>query len=247
MIESITQKIVDEVITSRRSIRAFLPKSVAREDIEKILEIAARAPSSTNTQPWKVHVLTGEEKERLSCEIQNAYLDPAISKLHTLEYNYYPLEWVSPYIDRRRKVGLDLYSLLKLTRDDKLGMQKQHARNYTFFGAPVGLIFTVDRVMEKGLSSWLDYGMFMQNIMIAARARGLDTCAQGAFAQFHKIVHKVLQLSEGEMVMCGMSLGYADINKIENALVTERESVASFAKFWESQKSVTCNPQSKAA
>jgi nitroreductase len=229
MIESNEQKTVDAAITSRRSIRAFLPTPVAREDIEAILEVASRAPSGTNTQPWKVYVLTGAAKERLSSEIARVHNDPALSKEHTEEYNYYPREWVSPYIDRRRKVGWDLYSLLGLTRENKSGMHAQHGRNYRFFDAPVGMIFTIDRIMDQG--SWLDYGMFLQNIMVAARGRGLDTCPQAAFTQFHRIIAEQLQLPGNEMVVCGMSLGFADISKIENSLVTERVPVAEFAKF----------------
>lgn len=229
MIETQEQKIVDAAITSRRSIRAFLPTPVAREDIEAILDVAARAPSGTNTQPWKVYVLTGAAKEKLSAEVLRAHNDPATGKLHTEEYHYYPVEWVSPYIDRRRKVGWDLYSLLGLQRDNKAGMHAQHGRNYRFFDAPVGIIFTIDRIMKQG--SWLDYGMFLQNIMIAARARGLDTCPQAAFTQYHKIIGEVLQLPANEMVVCGMSLGYADPDKIENTLVTEREPISAFTRF----------------
>lgn len=220
MIESVEQKIVDEIITSRKSIRAFLPKPVAREDIQKILEIAACAPSGTNTQPWKVYVLTGEVKQQLSVEILQAYRNP--HNQHKEEYHYYPVQWLSPYLERRRKVGWDLYSLLGLGRENKAGMHAQHGRNYAFFDAPVGFIFTIDRIMEKG--SWLDYGMFLQNIMLAAKARGLDTCPQAAFNQFHKIIHQSLNLSDQEMVVCGMSLGYADPAKIENTLKTERDT-----------------------
>ena len=231
MIQTAEQKIVDDAITSRRSIRAFLPKAVAREDIAAILEVAARAPSGTNTQPWKVYVLTGATKQLLSTKILDAYFDPVASKAHSEEYSYYPTVWQSPYIDRRRKVGWDLYALLNLTRDNKAGMQAQHARNYVFFDAPVGLIFTIDRVMAQG--SWLDYGMFLENIMIAARGRGLDTCAQAAFTQYHKIIREVVRLPEQEMVVCGMSLGYADHSKIENTLTTEREQLKNFVKFFE--------------
>lgn len=229
MIESAEQKIVDAAITSRRSMRAYLPKAVEREDIEAILEVAARAPSGTNTQPWKVYVLTGAMRDRLSEQILAAHNDPEVRKQHAEEYSYYPTEWISPYIDRRRKVGWDLYALLGLTRDNKAGMHAQHGRNYCFFDAPVGMIFTIDRVMEKG--SWLDYGMFLQNIMVAARGRGLHTCPQAAFTQFHKIISEVLTLPSNEMVVCGMSLGYADPERVENTLVSERESVSSFAKF----------------
>jgi len=225
------QQAVDAAITSRRSIRAFLPTPVPREEIEAILEVASRAPSGTNTQPWKVYVLTGAIKEKLSDAIVAAHNDPAGAAEHSEEYHYYPRQWVSPYIDRRRKVGWDLYALLGLTRDNKAGMHAQHGRNYRFFDAPVGLIFTMDRIMETG--SWLDYGMFLQNVMLAARGRGLDTCPQAAFTQYHRIISQVLQLPESERVVCGMSLGHADPAKVENSLVTEREPVSGFAKFLE--------------
>ena len=231
MIASQQQEIVDAAITSRRSIRAFLPTEVAREDIERILEVAARAPSGTNTQPWKVVVLTGQARQRLSEAITAVYADPAQARQHTEEYAYYPREWISPYIDRRRKVGWDLYALLGLTRDNKAGMAAQHARNYRFFDAPVGLIFTIDRVMDQG--SWLDYGMFLQNIMVAARGRGLDTCPQAAWTQFHRIIAERLALPDNEMVVCGMALGFADPGKIENSLITEREPVSGFTRFLE--------------
>ncbi len=231
MIRTPEQKIVDDAIMSRRSIRAFLPTPVAREDIEAMLDVASRAPSGSNTQPWKVYVLTGAVRQQLSDEILAAYRDPAQAGEHHEEYHYYPQQWVSPYVDRRRKIGWDLYALLGLTRDNKTGMQEQHGRNYLFFDAPVGLIFTIDRVMEQG--SWLDYGMFLQNLMIAARARGLDTCPQAAFTQFHKVISRVLQLPDGEQLVCGMALGYADHGKIENTLKTEREPVSGFAKFLE--------------
>lgn len=231
MIHTTEQKIVDEAIASRRSIRAFLPTPIAREDIEAILDVAARAPSGTNTQPWKVYVLTGAIKERLSSEILRAHNDPPVAAQHTEEYPYYPRRWAPPYIDRRRKVGWDLYSLLGLTRENKAGMHAQHGRNYSFFDAPVGMIFTIDRVMEQG--SWLDYGMFLQNIMIAARGRGLDTCPQAAFTQYHRIIGDLLQLAPDEMIVCGMSLGHADMSRIENTLVTERVPASGFTKFME--------------
>lgn len=228
-IENPGQAAVDAAITSRRSIRAFLDKPVAREDIARILDVAARAPSGTNTQPWKVHVLTGAARERLSQAILAAYADPEQADAHHEEYPYYPREWVSPYVDRRRKVGWDLYSLLGLTRDNKAGMAAQHARNYVFFDAPVGMIFTIDRIMEQG--SWLDYGMFLQNIMVAARARGLDTCPQAAFTQYHRIIATELGLPASEMVVCGMALGWADPDRIENTLETEREPSHVFTRF----------------
>jgi nitroreductase len=188
-----------------------------------------RAPSGTNTQPWKVHVLTGASKAARIRRDSAAFDDPVERSRHTEEYAYYPTEWRSPYIDRRRKVGWDLYSLLGIGKTDKERMHAQHGRNYDFFDAPVGLMFTIDRVMQQG--SWLDYGMFLQNVMIAARARGLDTCPQAAFTQFHGIVADALKLPDGEMLVCGMSLGHADPGAIENTLVTERAPVSDFATF----------------
>ena len=223
---------VDAAITSRRSIRAFLPTPVARQTIEDILAVASRAPSGTNTQPWQVHVLTGAALQALARDIAAAHNDPAERATHTEEYTYYPTEWRSPYIDRRRKVGWDLYALLGLAKTDKAGMHQQHGRNYSFFDAPVALMFTIDRVMQQG--SWLDYGMFLQNVMIAARARGLHTCPQAAFTQFHRLIGEELNLLPEQMLVCGMSLGFADPAAVENTLVTERAPVAQFTRFIDS-------------
>jgi nitroreductase len=231
MISNQQQETVDAAITSRHSIRAFLPDPVAREDIDAILAVAARAPSGTNTQPWKVYVVTGESKQRLSAAILEAHSDAQLASQHSEEYAYYPREWVSPYIDRRRKVGWDLYALLGLTRDNKAGMSAQHGRNYQFFDAPVGFIFTIDRIMEQG--SWLDYGMFLQNIMVAARGRGLATCPQAAFTQYHRIIAEQLAIPASEMVVCGMALGFADPARIENSLITAREPVSGFTRYFE--------------
>jgi len=223
--------LVDNAITSRHSMRAYLPTPVPRETIERILEVAARAPSGANTQPWKVHVLTGAALADLCQRIGAAFDDPAEDAAHQQEYSYYPERWVSPYIDRRRKVGWDLYALLEIAKGDKERMHAQHRRNFRFFDAPVGLLFTIDRVMQQG--SWLDYGMFLQNIMIAARARGLDTCPQAAFARFHRIISEQLGVPAHEMIVCGMALGYADPQAIENTLVSAREPVATFTTFHE--------------
>jgi len=224
--------IVDAAIVSRHSMRAFLPTPVPRATIEEILQVAARAPSGTNTQPWQVHVLTGAAKERLSARIQSTYDDPEELATHSEEYAYYPREWKSPFIDRRRKVGWDLYGLLGIAKTDKARMHDQHGRNYAFFDAPVGLIFSIDRVMQQG--SWLDYGMFLQNLMIAARGRGLHTCPQAAFTQFHRLIAEELQFAPEQMLVCGMALGHADPAAVENSLVTERVPVAQFARFIES-------------
>lgn len=220
---------VEAAITSRHSMRAYLPTPVPRQTLERILQVASRAPSGTNTQPWQVHVLTGAARERLCQRIMAAHNEPAEAAAHQEEYAYYPREWVSPYIDRRRKVGWDLYGLLGIGKADKVRMHQQHGRNYLFFDAPVGLIFTIDRVMQQG--SWLDYGMFLENIMIAARAHGLHTCPQAAFTQYHRLIADELQLAPEQMLVCGMALGYADPAAIENSLDSEREPVAGFTRF----------------
>lgn len=222
---------VDAAITTRRSVRRFLPTPVPRSTVEEMLAVAARAPSGTNTQPWQVHVLSGAPLHALSREIRAAYDDPDERARHVEPYAYYPVQWRSPYIDRRRKVGWDLYSLLGIDKGDKARMHEQHGRNYAFFDAPVGLMFTIDQVMQQG--SWLDYGMFLQNLMVAARARGLDTCPQAAFTQFHRIIARHLGLGDEQTLVCGMSLGHADPDAPENRLVTERAPVADFARFLE--------------
>jgi nitroreductase len=222
---------VDWTIQSRRSVRAFLPTPVSRAEVDAILAVARRAPSGTNLQPWKVHVVTGEAKARLGRELLAAHADPAVAATHVDEWDYYPREWASPYLERRRKVGLDLYGLLGIAKGDRARMQAQFARNYAFFDAPVGLLFVIDRVLRQG--SFLDYGMFLQSVMVAARARGLDTCPQAAFMQYHRIVAAQLRLAPTEQLVCGMSLGHADPAAPENALETEREPVAAFTTWHE--------------
>jgi nitroreductase len=224
-------RIADEALTSRRSVRAFLPEPVPRADIEAILDVASRAPSGTNMQPWKVYVLTGASLAALSDKLIAAFDDPDRDTHHQSELRYYPGTWQAPYIDRRRKVGWDMYGLLGIGKGDKARMHEQHAQNYRFFGAPVGLMFTIDRSLELG--SWLDYGMFLQSVMIAARARGLDTCPQAAFTPFHRVIAEHLRMPAEERLVCGMSLGRADPDAVVNELRTQREPVAGFATFVE--------------
>lgn len=222
---------VDAAITSRRSVRAFLPTPVPRATIEDILRVASRAPSGTNTQPWRVHVLLGEARAALTHKILAAFDDPAQASQHAEDYPYYPAEWFPPYLERRRKLGWDMYALVGIVKGDKARMHEQHGRNYRFFDAPVGLIFTIDRRLAQG--SWLDYGTFLQSVMVAARARGLDTCPQQAFSRFHRIIEQHLALPPKQMVVCGMSLGWADPDAPINRLVSEREGVDAFARFVE--------------
>ncbi len=222
---------VDWALASRRSIRAFRSDPVAREDVQAILEVARYCASGVNTQPWHVYVVSGAAKDRLSTAIMRVYDDPSLAAEHEEPYDYYPREWVSPYVDRRRKVGWDLYGLLGIEKTNKARMHAQHGRNYTFFGAPVGLMFTIDRGMGRG--SLIDYGMLLQSIMVAARARGLDTCPQAAFNKFHRVISAELRIPDSQMLVCGMSLGYADHDCVENTLVTERTTVTDFTTFFE--------------
>ena len=217
---------VEQVIYSRHSVRRFLPKPVPASTVKELLEVASQAPSGTNVQPWKVYALAGEKKVELGKAITEKYL---ASGIEGMPFDYYPKEWVDPWLSRRRKTGIDLYALLGIAKGDKDKMLLQWIRNYQFFDAPVGLIFTVDKIIGQGM--FLDYGMFIATLMIAARARGLDTCTQLAFAEFQEVIHKTLDVPENEMVICGMALGYADLEAPENKLRTEREPVENFADF----------------
>ena len=218
---------IANALLSRRSVRGFLAEPVARATVEGILYLASRAPSGTNVQPWKVYACTGTTQAALSDEIMA--LHDAGGGGHAAEYHYYPTTWREPYLSRRRKLGWDYYGLVGLTRADKTGMHRQHGRNFAFFGAPVGLFFTIERDLERG--SWLDAGMFVQSVMIAARAYGLHTCPQAAFTTYHAVVRRHLKIPDAEILLCGMSLGRIDPEAAENALVTERVPVGGFAHF----------------
>jgi nitroreductase len=218
---------VDDAIQSRRSIRRFLPTPIPQATVEAILDVAARAPSGTNMQPWRAYALAGAERDRL-CAAALAAFD-ANAEEHRQEVPYYPDEFFEPYLARRRTVGWALYGTLGIARGEAAKMKAQHRRNFLFFDAPVGLIFTIHRRLATG--SWLDYGMFLQNIMTAARARGLDTCPQAAWARYHALMRPVLGLEAEEVVVCGMALGHADPDAAENALHTDRVPAREFTAF----------------
>ncbi len=224
---------VAEAINSRMSTRAFTSQPVPRELITDMLQLASRAPSGTNTQPWKVYVLQGASRDRLVDQVCAAHdalrADPALAAEYREEYDYYPEKWVSPYIDRRRENGWGLYGLLGIGKGDKDKMHAQHQRNFRFFDAPVGLMFTVDRVMGRG--SLLDYGMFLQNLMLAARFHGLHTCPQAAWNGFAKIILPHIGAGSEEMLVCGMALGYADPAAPVNTFHTPREPVTAFTRW----------------
>lgn len=222
-----TTHVFAEIVRSRHSIRRFLAKPVAKDILLAILDLAARAPSGVNAQPWHVHVLTGDKKIALSEAILQEFARPSFE--HKGEYDYYPATWEEPYLARRRHTGLALYSLLGIDKRDSARMREQWARNYTFFDAPVGLIFTLDKCLGQG--SLIDYGGFLQSLMLAARAYGLDTCAQAAFCEYHPIVHRLLDIPDTQHILCGMSLGYADPNAPENTLDLARIPASEFTRF----------------
>ncbi|EJF81824.1 nitroreductase [Bartonella doshiae] len=213
-------------ILSRKSVRAFSDQPVPQETIKEILKFAARAPSGTNLQPWQVIVLTGKILQQIGEELSQLALSGVKGER---EYHYYPRQWREPYLSRRRKVGLDLYKSLGIQKGEQEKILYQKARNFLFFGAPVGLLFTMDHDMEIG--SWLDLGMFMQTIMLAARGFGLDTCPQAAFADYHKQIRTLLSVPSDRCIICGMALGYRDVNAPENNFETEREPIENFVRF----------------
>jgi nitroreductase len=224
------QLTVHDAITGRQSIRAYLDQPVPRNVLERILATAGRAPSGSNIQPWKVYILEGAVKDELIGQLVGRHERGDQGKA---AYNYYPVNWRQPYIGRRRQTGWGLYGLLGIGRDDKDQMAAQHRQNLTFFGAPVGLIMTIDRDMEIG--SWLDTGMFLQSLMIAARAEGLETCAQAAFAPYHDVIQAQLAIPADEMVICGMALGFGDPDALINRFRTERIPIAEFATWVETR------------
>jgi nitroreductase len=215
-----------DAIASRHSVRAYLGRAVPRETIEEILRIASHAPSGSNIQPWRVHVLTGAALARLRGAMKESFLAGAP---HEREYKYYTEPVFEPYLARQRACGWGLYGTLGIGRGDRDKSRAYRARNYEFFGAPVGMVFTIDRRLELG--SWLDYGMFLQSIMVAARGFGLDSCAEASIAEFHPIIRAQLAVPESETVICGIALGYADPDAIINGFRTAREAVESFTSF----------------
>lgn len=218
---------VERAIRSRRAIRAFLPDPVDPALLRRLIALAACAPSGTNMQPWRLRVIGPQARSRLEAALLAAL--EAGERPGLEEYRYYPERLREPYLSRRRKVGWDMYGILGIKKGDNAAMAAQHGRNYMFFDAPVGIIFTIDRRLEIG--SWLDYGYFLEALSVAARAHGLETCSQAAFAYFHKPVRKAMELPDEEMVVCGFSIGYADWSAPINDLHTERTPAKEFATF----------------
>jgi nitroreductase len=228
MPENANAAAVDAAINTRQSVRAFLPTPVARDTVEMLLKLAARSASGSNIQPWRVRVIGGAIKDRLEKAIFDAVARDGFEP-YQREWNYYPVNWREPFHGRRRKIGWDMYSLLGVAKGDFEGTQRARMRNYEFFGAPVGMIFTLDEDLEIG--SWLDLGIYLGSLMIAARGHGLHTCPQAAFADFHTIIRAQLGIPEKEVIICGMALGHIEPDAPVNRLATERAALADYASF----------------
>jgi len=217
---------VKVALKQRKSTRAFLEKPVPKALIQRILDSARHAPSGTNTQPWQVAVVTGATKK---CLEQQFLAEVEKGAEEKMDYLYYPQDWIEPFKSRRRACGLQMYSTLQISREDKARQQTQWRANYLAFDAPVALYFFIDPVMKTG--SFMDYGMFLQSIMLAAVEEGLATCAQAALGQFPEIVKKELGY-QGTTLVCGMALGYEDTQALVNSYRTPREEVESFTHFY---------------
>ncbi len=217
-----------QALTDRKSTRAFLNRQVSTEKIKKILQAARHAPSGTNAQPWQVAVVSGAKKDELTKKIETAFKEEGVGDM---DYQYYPLKWKEPYKKRRVSCGAQLYSALGIDRRDRPGRLQQWIANYRGFDAPVILFFFMDGDMEKG--SFLDYGMFIQSIMLAALEEDLATCPQAALGQYPKLIKDTLGYDNDTILICGMALGYEDKEAPVNSYRTPREEIDVFTRFIE--------------
>ena len=216
-----------DAISTRKSVRSFTKKKVSNKIIKNILEVAAQAPSGSNTQPWNVHVLTGKKLKYFTSEAKKEFMRNSDNL--TLERLNYMKKYRDPYVSRRRKVGWDLYQILNIKKGDFKKTKNFHAKNYEFFGAPIGIVFSIEK--DLGWMSWLDYGMFIQNICLLARNYGLHTCPQAAWGLIYKKVNTLLKLKDNYTVHCGLAMGYENTKSKINSLKTERENVENFCNF----------------
>ena len=223
-----SQHTVDRVIKARFSCRAFSNRAVPRATIDEILDVARFAPCGANTQPWRVYVVTGTVKEEISQRLLNAHEHSRDQ--HSSEYQYYAGQLPEPYLSRRNEYARIFYGALGIQQSDTERRLRQTSKNYSFFGASIGLIFTIDRRLQVG--SWLDLGMFMQNIMIAAVARGLDSCPQETFSKYHVLLRELLEIAPEEMVICGMSIGFAEETHMRERVPMPKAPIDEFARFF---------------
>jgi len=219
---------VKEALKQRKATRAFLPQEVEKAKIIRILDAARHAPSGTNTQPWQVAVVTGEKRRRLGDLMETAFRS---GQAGAMEFQYYPEIWEGVYKERRRACGLQMYSTLNISREEKQRQQDQWAANYRAFDAPVMMFFFIDRVLETG--SYLDYGMFIQSIMLMAQEEGLATCPQAALGEYPEIVKRELGYSDEKKLVVGLAMGYEDTSNIINSYRTPRDEVEQFTCFFE--------------
>ncbi|MDQ9022126.1 nitroreductase [Acinetobacter sichuanensis] len=226
---------VEKIILDRHSVRAFTAQDVSRDTIQDILSKASFAPSGTNTQPWKVYVVQGNKKCQITAQVvasvNSVYQGLVDKKSFQAPYLYYSEQWFEPYLSRRRENGWAMYKLLGIAKGDKRAMHEQQLRNFKFFDAPVGLFFTTHKALEAGAK--MAIAMLMQNIMLIAKAQGLDTCPQASWNDYHQIIMPILGASDEEVFICGMSLGYADLSSEINRLRTPRESINNFVQFFD--------------
>ncbi|MDQ0142071.1 nitroreductase [Cupriavidus necator] len=216
---------VATVISSRRSVRAFKPEPLRRELVEEILGESATAPSGANIQPWRVYVVSGAVKDELANDLVAAYrAGTAPPPAHFPE----PLPDV--FRTRLTDFGARYYASLGIDRHDTAARMHQTEKNFSFFGAPVGLIISIDRRLKP--HSWIDIGLFAQNLMIAAKARGIDTCPQVSFAPFHELIAAHLQMPPDEVTAFGISMGYGDPRAKVNQTRMPRERVQDFARLF---------------
>jgi nitroreductase len=218
---------VDNVIKRRFACRGFTDRPVSKQTVEDILEVARFAPSGANIQPWHVYVLTGVEKEKISRALLRAHNEARDQ--HSSEYQYYSSQLPEPYLSRREQFGRLFYGSLGIQQTDLVARARQTSKNYGFFCAPVGLIITIDRRLQIG--SWLDLGMFIQNVMIAAGARGLQTCPQETFSKYHVLLREFLSIPAEEMVVCGVSIGFAEDAAASTGSLMPKVPTREFAKF----------------
>jgi len=218
---------VTDALYKRTSIRAFTDQVVTEEMVREIIDAARWAPSGGNLQGWKIIVVSGAEKDACISLAQNTLA--ANPRGEVGDKPIYPAELGEPYRSRRFKVGEDMYALLGIGRDDKGARFANLAKNYTFFGAPVGMFFVIDNCMGHG--QWAHLGMLMQSICLAATERGLATCMQEAWGMVRTSLHTHFALPANEMIYCGLALGYPDPNAPVNALRSDRASVDEITTF----------------
>jgi len=218
---------VKQALSERKSTRSFLDKEVPIEIVNAIIEQAKTAPSGVNTQPWQIAVITGNSKTTLCNKLEETF---RAGNKGTMDYNYYPNEWASEYKERRKACGLLMYSTLEISREDKQKQIDQWALNYQAFGAPVVLLFFIDRSLEKG--SFMDYGMFLQSVMLSAVEHGLATCPQAALGEYPEIVRQEYPFFKDKVVLCGMALGYEDKTKVINSYRTPREDLSQIVQYY---------------